>query len=198
MTDFLSINYWNKRYLSQQTGWDLGQVSPPIKAYINQLENKDLKILIPGAGQAYEAIYLLEQGFTNITIVDFAEKPLSDLSLKLKNHESLHYHLINDDFFNLTGQFDLILEQTFFSAIDKSLRKSYVAQTHKLLISGGKLVGLLFGKHFPFDGPPFGGNALEYELLFKEKYLIEKMEEAYNSVKPRLGAELFIKFTKRG
>ena len=51
----LNQEFWAKKYVSGETGWDMGMVSPPIKAYIDQLENKDLSILIPGAGNAYEA-----------------------------------------------------------------------------------------------------------------------------------------------
>ena len=43
-----------------------------MKKYIDQKLNKDLAILIPGAGNSYEAIYLMEQGFTNITVIDIA------------------------------------------------------------------------------------------------------------------------------
>lgn len=198
MTNFLTKDYWNNKYLNQQTNWDLGEVSPPIKAYINQLKKRDLKILIPGAGNAYEAVYLLKNGFTNVTVIDFAEKPLADLAIKLKKFNPLHYHLIQDDFFNLVGQFDLILEQTFFCAIAPALRVNYVAKINQLLALNGKLVGLLFGKKFKFDGPPFGGSFAEYASLFKDKFKIDIMEEAYNSIKPRFGTELFIKFTKRG
>jgi hypothetical protein len=196
MIDFLSENYWNNRYLNQQIGWDLGEVSPPIKAYINQLVKKDLKILIPGAGNAYEAIYLLEQGFTNITVVDFAEKPLVDLVQKLSDYNTKNCHLIRNDFFNLKGEFDLIMEQTFFCAIHPSLRENYVKKTHQLLSSSGKIVGLLFNKQFSSDGPPFGGTVEEYQTLFQDKFEINKMENAYNSVNPRLGSELFINFIK--
>ena len=197
MTDFLNEDYWNNRYIKQQINWDLGQVSPPIKAYIDQISNKNLKILIPGAGNGYEALYLLEQRFTNVTVVDFAEKPLVDLAQKLKTHRTQNYHLIQDDFFKLIGQFDLILEQTFFCAIHIGLRENYVKQILSLLKLNGKLVGLLFNKQFAFDGPPFGGTIEEYQSLFQDNFQINKMEFAYNSVKPRLGSELFINFTKR-
>jgi hypothetical protein len=40
----------------------------PIKNYIDTLKDKDIAILIPGCGNTYEAAYLLEQGFTNVTI----------------------------------------------------------------------------------------------------------------------------------
>ena len=196
MTDFLNKDYWNNIYINQQINWDLGQVSPPIKDYIDQISNKNLKILIPGAGNGYEAIYLLELGFTNVTVVDFAEKPLFDLAQKLKTHHIQNYHLIQDDFFHLIGQFDLILEQTFFCAIHPSLRENYVKQILSLLKLNGKLVGLLFNKQFTFEGPPFGGTIEEYQSIFQNKFQINKMEKAYNSVKPRIGSELFINFTK--
>ena len=53
--------YWNNRYIDKTTQWDLGEVSPPIKAYIDQLTHQNLRILIPGCGNTYEADYLLRQ-----------------------------------------------------------------------------------------------------------------------------------------
>ena len=50
----LGQDYWNNQYSSNTTGWDLGQVSPPIKEYIDQLSNKEYRILIPGCGNTYE------------------------------------------------------------------------------------------------------------------------------------------------
>ncbi|WP_315822136.1 hypothetical protein [Paraflavitalea speifideaquila] len=68
----LNADYWDNRYQHQQTGWDIGYVSTPIKDYIDQLIHKDLAILIPGCGNSYEAEYLLQQGFTHITLIDIA------------------------------------------------------------------------------------------------------------------------------
>lgn len=193
----LKATYWNERYLNQQTGWDLGEVSPPIKNYINQITNKDLRILIPGAGNAYEAIYLLVNGFTNVTVIDFASLPLSNLKAKLKNINESHYHLIHDDFFNHEGEYDLIIEQTFFCAINPDLRKKYVKHTHQLLAEKGKIAGLLFNKEFPFDGPPFGGNEDDYKKLFEPEFDIKIIETAYNSVEARKGKELFVVLVSR-
>ena len=64
--------YWDNQYISNSLGWDLGEVSPPIKAYIDTIENKNARILIPGCGNSYEAEYLLLQDFKNITIIDIA------------------------------------------------------------------------------------------------------------------------------
>lgn len=195
--NFLDANYWNNRYLNGQAGWDLGEISRPIKAYIDQLPQKNLKILIPGAGNAHEAIYLLEKGFTNVTVIDFAEEAIQNLRLKLKGINSENFHLVKDNFFNHEGEYDLILEQTFFCAINPDLRPEYVKHTHQLLAKDGKIVGLMFDKIFSFEGPPFGGSKEEYEQLFQDQFKIELMEEAYNSVLPRQGSELFVKLIKK-
>jgi hypothetical protein len=101
------------------------------------------------------------------------------------------------DFFEYSGAFDLILEQTFFCAIDPVLRRKYVDKTNQLLKKNGKLVGLLFNKIFENPGPPFGGNIDEYQLLFEDFFILKNLSTAYNSVQPRSQTEFFINFIKR-
>ena len=74
----LDSNSWNQRYISKNTGWDIGFVSTPIKDYIDQINNKNIRILIPGCGNAHEAEYLFKRGFKNIFIVDFSKKALNN------------------------------------------------------------------------------------------------------------------------
>jgi len=47
--------FWEKKYSNDETGWDIGYASTPLTNYFDQLTNKDLKILIPGGGNSYEA-----------------------------------------------------------------------------------------------------------------------------------------------
>ena len=64
-------DYWTQRYKDDLTGWDIGAVSTPLKTYFDQLTDKSLRILIPGAGNAHEAdIPLHKQGFSNVSILD--------------------------------------------------------------------------------------------------------------------------------
>ena len=35
----LDQSYWDLQYQSETTGWDLGTISPPIKAYVDQLKD---------------------------------------------------------------------------------------------------------------------------------------------------------------
>ena len=39
----LNKEYWENRYKSDTANWDIGHISTPIKEYIDQLENKDIK-----------------------------------------------------------------------------------------------------------------------------------------------------------
>jgi thiopurine S-methyltransferase len=105
--------------------------------------------------------------------------------------------LIHQDFFAFQGTFDLIIEQTFFCALDPSLRKEYAKKMHSLLKSNGKLVGLLFDFPLAEEGPPFGGSKEEYLSYFKPYFSIEILESSYNSIPPRAGRELFIKLIKK-
>lgn len=188
MTEFLSADYWNERYINNASQWDLGIVSPPLKIYIDQLENKDIAILIPGAGNSYEAVYLMEQGFTNITVIDIAPIVIQLLKQKYPNQESIRF--IEANFFDWNGQYDLIFEQTFFCAIDPVLRNNYVKHMASLLKPNGKLVGLLFNKIFEV-GPPFGGDKKSYQELFQSYFNLATIEVCHNSIAPRANTELF-------
>lgn len=189
--DFLSANFWNDRYLQKQTGWDIGSVSRPLKEYIDTLTDTSIDILIPGAGNAYEALYLLQKGFTHITLLDIAPDLTRKLAEKYPSEKYPGLKIITGDFFLHTGSYDLILEQTFFCAIHPSLRESYVHKMNSLLKGNGKLVGLLFDREFPVS-PPFGGKKEAYRQLFQKGLRIQSLESCYNSIPQRADTELFL------
>ncbi|MES2371534.1 MAG: methyltransferase domain-containing protein [Bacteroidota bacterium] len=185
----LPAEFWDDLYRREETRWDIGFVSTPIKEYIDQLTNKNLRILIPGAGSSYEAIYLAERGFTDITVADIS--PLLTKRLQ-ETIEPLYpsIKIITGDFFLLNGQFDLVIEQTFFCALHPSLRKKYLQKVKELLTGNGKLAGLLFNREFD-NNPPFGGGLEEYRQLFSSGLRIKLLEDCINSIPARKGTELF-------
>lgn len=185
--------YWDERYQNNQTGWDMHQVSPPLKTYIDSLENKQINILIPGCGNAYEAEYLLESGFENVSLIDISATLTDRLKRKFRNKK---INIFNENFFNHSGQYDLILEQTFFCALNPGLRKDYVDQCENLLCKDGRIAGVLFNMEMKKPGPPFTASNEEYEELFSKKFSFNIFEPCTNSIKPRLGNELFFEFQK--
>ncbi len=190
----LNKEYWDKRYEQADTGWDIGYASTPIKTYIEQLHDKDLRILVPGGGNSYEAECLLEHGFRDITVVDISAVVCERLQERLASFND-RLHIVCADFFTLEDRYDLIIEQTFFCALDPSLRKAYVAKMFDLLKPGGKLVGVLFNRDFD-GGPPFGGSNDEYKELFSPFFQLTKLEACHNSITKREGSESFIRFIK--
>ncbi|MEH6537357.1 MAG: methyltransferase domain-containing protein [Psychroserpens sp.] len=190
----LNGTYWDSRYNNNDEPWDLGEVSPPIKAYVDQLTNKSLRILIPGGGNSYEAEYLFNSGFKNVFVVDVSKTALDNIKNRVPDFPS--EQLVHQDFFKFNMIFDLILEQTFFCALNPDLRPQYVSKMNDLLSENGKLVGLLFNVLLFSDHPPFGGSKEEYIEKFNSFFDILLMEEAYNSHITRVGRELFFKLKK--
>ncbi|PCI35223.1 MAG: SAM-dependent methyltransferase [Flavobacteriaceae bacterium] len=195
MKNNFTQTFWDAKYQSSHLGWDLGEISPPLKAYIDQLEDKNADILVPGAGNGYEVAYLHQQGFKNVTVVEISKQPLLNLQQRIPDFPKEHLVLL--DFFEHDGCYDLIFEQTFFCALTPLLRESYVMQMHSLLKPSGKIVGLFFDFPLEVDGPPFGGSLQEYQQLFSRKFNIRTLERAYNSIKERSNIELFSIFEKK-
>ena len=191
----LTEDFWEKRYKNNNTGWDLGVVSPPLKTYFDQLENKNIRILIPGGGNSYEAEYLHTKGFKNVFVVDVSKTALTNLKSRVPSFPPSN--LILKDFFNLDMVFDLIIEQTFFCAIDPNLRPAYAIKAYNLLKEQGKVVGLLFDIDLNKDKPPFGGCKAEYIEYFQSYFDLQVMENCNNSISSRKGTELFFIIKKK-
>ena len=188
----MNANYWSDRYQRKKTAWDLGEVSSPLVEIFKDIE-KNAKILIPGCGNAYEAEYLFNLGYKNVHIIDLAIEPLE--TFKKRNESFPLKQIILGDFFEHSGQYDFIIEQTFFCAIQPALRTNYVLKTHELLKPKGELLGVLFDRDFE-GGPPFGGRKEDYKTLFSEVFEEVKIQNSLHSIQPRLGAEVTIRCVK--
>ena len=186
----LNKKFWNNKYLKNEHKWDVGYITTPLKEYFNQIKDKNLRILIPGCGNSYEAEYLFNIGFKNIFLVDYSEKALSNFKKRVPNFPS--ENLLCIDFFDLNMKFDVIIEQTFFCAIQTNKRGEYAKKMNALLSEKGKLVGLLFDDPMNEDHPPFGGNKKEYATFFEKYFKFKIFEKSNNSIKERSGRELFM------
>ena len=193
----LNNSFWNIRYQNNQTRWDLGEISNPIKIWFDNQENKKINILIPGAGKGHEVKYGFENGFGNIFYMDLSScaadlfKEICPLFPKDQ--------ILTGDFFSLKKPlfFDVIIEQTFFCAIHPVLRPNYVEKTNEILKENGKIIGLLFNREFDTNGPPFGGTEKEYRGLFNSKFNFKKFENSLLSSLPRKEYEFWIELIKK-
>ncbi|MCK5535471.1 MAG: methyltransferase domain-containing protein, partial [Bacteroidales bacterium] len=150
----LQAEYWDKQYSANSIGWDIGYVATPLKEYFDQLENKRLKILVPGAGNAYEAEYLMKNGFKNVFVLDFSDNAIASFLNRYPDFPK--DNIFQDDFFEHNGNYDLIVEQAFFTSFPEQFRLDYAKKMHQLLNPNGKLVGLWFTHKFNNNYPPYG------------------------------------------
>lgn len=191
--------YWQERYVAGRDAWDTHGVTPPLRAYFDQLDvAAQPRILVPGAGRAYEAEYLHGLGFRHVVVADLAPEPLQALAARVPGFPP--ENLLQVDFFELPNDasYDLIVEQTFFCAINPALRPTYARQCAALLRPGGTLMGLLFDTDFGTPNePPFGGTEAEYRPYFAPFFEFRHFETAINSLSPRQGRELFICLKKK-
>jgi len=190
----LDREYWQHRWIRKETGWDIGFASTPLIDFMKTYPEKDHRILIPGCGNAHEAEALDDLGFGNISLLDIAPEACALMQSRLSGRD--HIRVLCEDFFEHGERYDLILEQTFFCALDPALRENYVAQAASLLVKGGTLAGVLFASEFDKPGPPFGGIEAEYRILFSKYFHIHRMESCRNSIPPRMGNELWIEMKR--
>jgi len=184
-----SKEYWEDKWKKGNTNWDLGYPAPALVKYFDQILDKSIKILIPGAGNAYEAEYLWRSGFKNVFFNEIAEVPIMKFLERVDDFPQ--NQIITENFFEHTGQYDLIIEHTFFTAINPAMREQYARKIYELLKPQGKMLGLLFSVEFDFEGPPYGGTEKLYRKLFEVLFEILILEKARNSIEPRHGRELF-------
>lgn len=189
----LDREYWQHRYANGTDGWDVGAPTTPLATYFDQLSDRGLRILIPGCGRAWEGELLHTRGFRHVWLMDLTGAPFADL---LKRRPDFPQdHLLIGDFFDHEGTYDLIIEQTFFCALDPSLRERYVSKMHELLVQGGKLVGVLFDDPQPGpdpNAPPFGGDRPTYQVLLERRFAHVALAPCYNSIAPRAGREAWL------
>lgn len=197
----LSAEAWNQRYLDANTPWDLAGPTPEFTRLVNEkVIAPKSTVLIPGGGRGHDAVMLARAG-CEVDLVDFAAEALNQ-ALELARPSHLNVFVYRQDFFKLPelpyhrGCYDIMLEYTFFCAIDPALRPRYVETAAQLLKSGGRLIGLFFPLITDKEGPPFLVSREEVEKLFRPYFNVH-IEAPQKSVKPREGREFLGIFTKK-
>lgn len=191
----LDKRFWETLWSAGMTGWDLGGPSRPLTEYIDGLKNKDLRILIPGCGNAHEADYLTSKGFKDVTLLDISSTACDILNEKFKLYPEIR--IVNENLFEHSGSYDLILEQTLFCTLYPERRSEYAQKMHDFLNPNGKLAGVLFNTCLGPGGPPFGGDLEDYAKVFKPYFEILHLEDCRNSSPGREGKEYFIELKKK-
>ena len=190
--------FWEDLYISGDATWDLGGSTPIFESI-----SKDIspgKICIIGCGKGHDAVMFAKKKF-EVTAIDFAPSAISYLN-HLAADAKVDIHAINTDIFNLSNeyynQFNYVIEQTCFCAINPTMRNNYEQLVSNLLVKGGLLIGLWFplDKNISEGGPPWATSIDEVKNLFSTRWEIERDEFSSLSIKPRKDREKLIVFRK--
>lgn len=191
-------DYWEAKYCSEQTGWDLSGVTPVFKALAGSLTPG--AVCIPGCGRGYDAIMFAKRGF-KVTAVDFASTAIQAVK-QLARKEKVNLTALDEDLFSLpnhfSNAFEYWIEQTCFCAIHPDRRQEYEQVVHQIVKPGGWLIGLWFplDKNIDEGGPPWGVSLESVKMIFKKRWQIVKEEFPGLSIPSRKGREKLIIFEK--
>ena len=202
-------NFWEERYLSANTPWDINQAAPAFIKYLDKNKEIKGKAGVLGCGRGHDAFYFasLKESEVNeprfqVHGFDFSDGAVKFCNeIKEKNNiKNICFHHI--DFFELTREkkweiyFEFTVEHTSLCAIDSFCRIKYADLIKYLLKPGGKLVGLFFMRPIELGGPPFGSTEKEIRELFKGNFT--EIEKLHHEICPHTftGKEHFGVFEK--
>jgi len=181
--------FWNKRYLQDDTPWDHGGVPEDLKTFLKK-KGKGAKVLIPGCGTGYEIKAFAEAGY-EVTAIDFA--PFAVERARRLVGPALADRVILGDFFlyDFPGEsFDLIYERGFVCAFPPEKRQAYRDRAAQLLKYRGLLLGYYYyNKPSLLEGPPYGFAWGTADELFSRYFLLVKDEPVNDSVALFAGRE---------
>lgn len=185
--------FWEERYRAGDAPWDLGAPAP---SFVQFASGEDApppgEMIVLGCGRGHDAVFFAGQGYS-VTAVDFAPSALED-ARRLAARSGVQIDFLQADMFKLPplfrGRFDYVVEHTCFAAIPPTRREEYVDVVHGLLRPGGLYIAVLFAHGRP-GGPPFTTTMEEVRVLFGARFSVERLEVAAESVKSRMGKELF-------
>ena len=194
-------NFWDKKYILNESSWDIGYPTPIFVNWFNNNNNnnKKKKILIPGCGKGHDAFFLANKGH-DVYALDFSIEAVKIMERRAKL-ENISINILNQSIFdmeNYYGKFDIILEYTFFCAINPEKRLKYIETAYNLLVNNGLFLGILLPikKALNEGGPPFGVDVFEAIKMFEKYFELIKCSYSELSIPPRAGNEKFIHMKK--
>lgn len=159
-------DFWETRYRDHVTPWDAGRVPQDLIAHAAKLD-AGARILIPGCGSAYEALFLAERGF-DVVAIDFSPAAV-EAAKKLMGRFADRVRLADFFDFDAGGAFDVIYERAFLCALPPKMWPDYPGRCAELLGPAGVIAGFWFFGETP-RGPPFGMTQAALDALLQPRF----------------------------
>jgi SAM-dependent methyltransferase len=163
--------FWETRYRDHFTPWDAGGVPRALQDHLPGMA-PGARILIPGCGSAYEALFLAERGF-DVLAIDFSPAAV-EAAQKVMGRHADRVRLADFFDFDAGAPFDLIYERAFLCALPPKLWPAYPGRCAELLAPAGTIAGFWFFADTP-RGPPFGTSPAALDALLQTAF--ERIED---------------------
>lgn len=197
--------YWQDRFLSQDTPWELSHPSSVLIEALGELASREIpvkgaKVISPGCGGGEDALELVRRG-AQVIAIDWSHEALKRISQKaagLDEASRARISILEGDVFAVAPYgVDLVAEHTFFCAIDPSQRATYAHTMWNIIKPGGYLFGNFFilaeddyrtlagASLSPRGGPPFATTERELRALLQSQFRTVVLRPAANPAPER-------------
>ncbi len=202
--------HWDKAYSSYDTkklGWYEETPGPSIKLLTKCNLDKDAAILDVGAGATTLIDYLVDKGYTNITVADISEVALQKLKGRLGKEKSLLVKWIVDDLTlpkYINQLKDIVLwhdRAVLHFLVEESWQQTYFSTLKRIVQKGGYVIIAAFSiggakKCNGLDVVNYDRNMLS-EKLGNEFELIEAFDYIYHMPSGKIRPYIYTLFQKK-
>ena len=182
---------WEALYQSGETGWDKGEASPALLAFLAESPLTG-RVLVPGCGRGHDVRAIATAGANEVIGLDLAPSAFAGAE-SFPNTRFLVGDLfaLSSDFM---AAFDAIFEHTCYCAIPRARRDDYVRAVTNALKPGGLFLALFYlnprDDPDPTLGPPFNATLEELDARFAENFTLLRSETPSVAFPGREGREV--------
>lgn len=172
--------YWDKIHLKYTSTYDNW-----FDKYIHLL-NKSDKIIELGCGRAYTSLYLLNNGFRNVTACDFSTEVINILNTEHKE--------LNTSVFDISeklpfkdDEINVIIADLCLHYFDSKKTKEILNEIYRVLKSGGYLIGRVNSAndkyHIPLSAKVLEKNFYYDGEIYKKFFEEDDFKELFENFK---------------
>ncbi len=172
--------YWDKIHLKYTSTYDNW-----FDKYIHLL-NKNDKIIELGCGRAYTSLYLLDNGFSDVTACDFSTEVINILNTEHKE--------LNTSVFDISeklpfkdDEINVIIADLCLHYFDSKKTKEILNEIYRVLKSGGYLIGRVNSAndkyHIPLSAKVLEKNFYYDGEIYKKFFEGKEFKELFENFK---------------
>lgn len=172
--------YWDKIHLKYTSTYDNW-----FDKYIHLL-NKNDKIIELGCGRAYTSLYLLDNGFSDVTACDFSTEVINILNTEHKE--------LNTSVFDISeklpfkdDEINVIIADLCLHYFDSKKTKEILNEIYRVLKSGGYLIGRVNSAndkyHIPLSAKVLEKNFYYDGEIYKKFFERKEFKELFENFK---------------